>query len=183
MKTLWKSFKGGMKNEHGNIQWKLGEWVHQEGEIKACRNGLHCSERVIDAMRYVPCEILAVVKVKGKSNKETDKEAWSDMKLVTAYKWEKTDFIKLAIFAAELVIDIFENAYPNDDRPRKAIEAAKEWLKHPTVEKQNAAAAAYAAAADAAAYAAATYAAANTLAKCENYIQEEIIPNLKLYDI
>ena len=84
--------------------------------------------------------------------------------------------VKYALFAAEQVLDIFEKKYPEDDRPRKAIEAAKAWLKNPCKETAYAAAnaadaaanAAYAAAnaAYAAAYAAyvanaAAYAAAN----------------------
>ena len=35
---------------------------------------------------------------------------------------------RYAIFAAEQVIGIYEKKYPNDDRPRKAIEAAKAVL-------------------------------------------------------
>jgi hypothetical protein len=66
-----------------------------------------------------------------------------------------------AIFAAEQVIDIFEKKYPNDKRPREAIEAAKRVLKSPTAaNKEKARAAADAAAADAA-YAAAAAAAAD----------------------
>jgi hypothetical protein len=67
-----------------------------------------------------------------------------------------------AIFAAEQVIDIFEKKYPNDKRPREAIEAAKRVLKSPTAankEKARAAAAAAAADADAAYAAYAAYAA------------------------
>jgi hypothetical protein len=62
-----------------------------------------------------------------------------------------------AIVAAEGVLPIFEAAYPNDDRPRKAIEAAREALRSPTRANRRAAAdaAANAAAADAAYYAAA----------------------------
>ena len=63
------------------------------------------------------------------------------------------------------MLKIYEDKYPNDDRPQKAIQAAKAYLKNPTKENKNAAAnAAYAAnAANAAAYAAyaAAYAAAN----------------------
>jgi len=51
--------------------------------------------------------------------------------------------VKIAIYSAKLVLPIFEERYPNDDRPRKAIDAA------------------YAAAADAAAYAAAADVAAD----------------------
>ena len=61
--------------------------------------------------------------------------------------------IKYAIFAAEQVLHIFENKYPDDSRPRKAIESAKEYLNNPN-------AAAYAAA-DAADAADAAYAAAD----------------------
>jgi len=74
--------------------------------------------------------------------------------------------VKYALFAAEQVLDIFEKKYPEDDRPRKAIEAAKAWLKNPCKETADAAANAADAAADAAANAAdaaanAAYAAAN----------------------
>ena len=37
--------------------------------------------------------------------------------------------IRYAIYAAGLVLDIYEQKYPNDDRPRKAILAAKAYLK------------------------------------------------------
>ena len=43
----------------------------------------------------------------------------------------KTQSVKVAIYAAESVIDIFEKEYPDDKRPREAIEAAKAWLKNP----------------------------------------------------
>ena len=39
-----------------------------------------------------------------------------------------SDKIRYAIFAAEQVLGIFEKAYPNDKRPREAIEAAKAYL-------------------------------------------------------
>ena len=64
------------------------------------------------------------------------------MKVVKAYKWQKKDSVELAIYAAELVIDTYEKEYPNDDRPRKAIEAAKTYLKSPTDKNRQAAEAA-----------------------------------------
>jgi len=42
------------------------------------------------------------------------------------------DKIRYAIFAAEQVLSLFEEAYPGDDRPRKAIAAAKEYLEDKT---------------------------------------------------
>ena len=72
--------------------------------------------------------------------------------------------IKYAIFAAEQVIDVYEKSFPNDNRPRNAVDAAREYLNNPTPARARAAAAAYAAAyaapARARAAAAAAYAAA-----------------------
>ena len=61
----------------------------------------------------------------------------------------KTQAVKVAIYAAESVIDIFEAKYPKDKRPRKAIEAAKAWLKNPCAETAREAARVAASAAEA----------------------------------
>jgi len=70
----------------------------------------------------------------------------------------------LAIGFAEKALPIWEAEYPEDSRPRKAIEAAKEWLSNPSDAAANAAntaASAAARSANAVAYAAyAAYAAA-----------------------
>ena len=66
--------------------------------------------------------------------------------------------IRYAIFAAEQVLNIYETKYPDDDRPRKSIEAAKKYLKAKNKEAARAAEAA-AGAAEAAAGAAARAAA------------------------
>ena len=52
----------------------------------------------------------------------------------------KEDNIRYAIYSAEQVLDIFEKKYPGDKRPRKAIEAAKKYLKNPTEKNKNSAA-------------------------------------------
>src|SRR3990167_844207 len=51
----------------------------------------------------------------------------------------RPQYLAYAIYAAEQVIDIFEKKYPDDKRPREAIEAAKMVLKNDT--KKNRAAA------------------------------------------
>jgi len=99
-----------------------------------------------------------------------DKCIWSNW--LISRLLEKENKIRYAIFAAELVLHIFEKKYPTDDRPRKAIEAAKKYLK--TKNAATADATAYAAAdatADAAAYAAADAAADVAAVKKETYIK------------
>lgn len=79
--------------------------------------------------------------------------------------------VQYAIFAAEQVLYIFEDRFPEDNRPRLAITAAKEYLENQS-EETYAADTAYTAA-----YAAANTAAcaADTAAKKE--LQEKIIEN------
>jgi hypothetical protein len=85
---------------------------------------------------------------------------------------DRKQCLEVAIFAAREVLSIFEDKYPNDDRPRKAIESAEKWIKYPLDENRYAAdassdaaaAAAAAAAADASSDAAAAAAAADAAA-------------------
>ena len=164
--TLWKSMKAGLKSGVGDMTWKVGTWHNHKGKLDMCTSGLHASVRAIDAMRYVDCEILALVEVRGKHLKQDDKQCWSEMRVVKAYRWEKPDSVAMAIYSAELVIGEYEKRYPDDKRPRRAIEAAKAWLENPT-EENRAAASAAKAAADAAASAA-------VLDKVEAWIQARI---------
>ena len=131
MKYLWKSMKDGLHSNYDNSQWKVGEWRIEKPPTVECK-GLNASLHVMDAMSYVDMEILAKVEVAGKIIKANDKWTCEKMRVVEAYIWPKEESVKLAIFAAELVIDIYEKKYPNDDRPRKAIEAAKGWLENPS---------------------------------------------------
>jgi hypothetical protein len=137
---LWKSMKAGLKSANGGIDWKVGEWF-KEDKIKICERGFHASKEPLQAMGYVNCEILARVEVRGKSIKQDDKECWSEMRIKKAYEWTKEDSVSLAIFAAEMCLKNYEKQYPDDKRPRNAIEAAKAWLKNPTKENESASAA------------------------------------------
>jgi len=67
--------------------------------------------------------------------------------------------VTIAVFFAEDALSFWEAEFPENMRPRKAIEAAKEWIVNPCQETVDAAYAAYAAATANAANA--IYAAAN----------------------
>ena len=89
----------------------------------------------------------------------------------------KTKQIQYAVFCAEQVLHLFEENYPDDNRPRLAIEAAKAVIADPSNDNKKAAAysSAYAdaaaRAADAAAYAAAYAADAAAYAACVEQIK------------
>jgi hypothetical protein len=157
---LWKSMRAGLKSDHGNIKWVKGKWQKHEGTLAMCSSGFHASELIPDAMRYVNCEMLAKVEVRGTHDTQEDKQVWSEMKIVEVHEWTKDNSVGMAIVAAELVLHIYEDKYPKDDRPRKAIEAAKAYLKDHSAKSQTAAANAANAANAAYATANAAYAAA-----------------------
>jgi hypothetical protein len=141
---------------HGKMDWKLDKWQRVAGDIKACNNGFHCSLRMLDALNYVKGGLVARVEVAGGCDLESDKQSWRRMRLVDMRIWRPEDSVSLSIYAAESVINLYEKQYPKDDRPRKAIEAAKAYLADPTQERARAA---YAAGAAAYAAARAAYAA------------------------
>ena len=122
------------------------EWLNNES---ACKTGVEwfLAQKETDS-----------IKVVQKLMKE-DKFHWANWLIVRLMTHHQK--IQYAIFSAEQVIGVYEKEYPKDDRPRKAIEAAKIYLKNPSEKNKNAAYAAYAAyaAADAAyaAYAAAVW--------------------------
>jgi len=138
MKTRWKFLHEGMKSEHGNCVWKTGEWKHED-KTEMCSCGFHCSQKINQAFSFVQGEILTKVQVKGKSIINDNKEVWTDMKIIKSWKWQKKNSIALAIYAAELCLDNFEKVYPDDKRPRVAIQAAKKYLKNMTAKNASAA--------------------------------------------
>ena len=85
---------------------------------------------------------------------EEDQLDWANWTIVRVMT--RPQYMAYAIYAAEQVLPIYEKKYPGNDKPRKAIEAAKAVLVNDTKETRADAAAAY----DAAYAAAAVYAAA-----------------------
>jgi hypothetical protein len=147
---LYKTLLENNTSKHGKCKWTVGRWKKHKGDISMCNTGFHCSELIIDAMGYVEPIVIAEVEVRGKSEKQEDKQVWSEMRLIKTYRWTKKDSVSLAIFSAELVIENYEKEYPKNKRPRQAIQAAKKWLTNPTKQNQSAASAALSAALSAA---------------------------------
>ena len=73
--------------------------------------------------------------------------SYINLRKVAAYVMnieEQKKYVQEAIASAESYIDIWEKAYPEDKRPREAIEAAKACLANPTEATRKASYAAYA---------------------------------------
>lgn len=150
-------------------KFHLNKWYKEEN-ISICNKGFHASENIIDAMNHVNAGWVAKVEVRGKSIIKENKQCWSEMRILEWKKWTKKNSIELAIFAAELVLDNCEKKYPNDKRPREALEAAKEVLKRDFEQNRSAAKLAAKTAWSAAARSAAEY--DKTMQKCHNKVLE-----------
>ena len=145
-------------------KWRIGQRRTLKGEIIPCQYGYHASPSLWDALRYAPGALACKVELSGTIVPHgDDKYAASTRKLVAAVNVER----ELRLFAAdcaEHVLYLFEEKYPDDDRPRKAIQSARDFANdsisaYATNAAADAANAAYAAADAAHAAYAAAYAA------------------------
>ena len=141
------------------------EWLVEKN---ACQDGLDWFAKQGKEVEPIPLLNLLIKK------KKLD---WANWLIVRVMEYKQ--YVSYAVFAAELVIDIFEKEFPDDKRPRTAIEAAKKCIENPNDENKKEAAraagiAAYSAADSAAYWAAywAAYRAANSAANsaaCAEY--------------
>ena len=119
-----------------------GEWMPPH-EVIPCKSGYHLV--TIDQLINWIGETVWVAEGKGERVDHGDKIVFEQARLVRLTAWNTTKARLFAADCAEHVLHLFERQFPNDNRPRKAIEAAR----------------AAAANASAYAYAAYAYAAAN----------------------
>ena len=101
------------------------EWLQEK---KACKEGIKWFAAQVENDG---------VKIVKKLMKENQLQ-WANWLIVRIMEY-KQQYVSYAIYAAEQVIDNFEKEYPNDKRPREAIEAAKKCIENPTEENKNAA--------------------------------------------
>ena len=139
---LWKSLKlsddGRIVSDHDESEWTVGEWRTVCAPTEECV-GLNACENIVDAIGYVTPDVIAEVEVVGCCIKGDDKYTCERMRVIRAWKWDKEDSVALAIFAARLCLKNFEDVYPNDHRPRLAIEAAEAYQLNPSKAARSAA--------------------------------------------
>jgi hypothetical protein len=160
MTTYYKVLGHDHRPCHGGSgTWpEPGKWLSVSGEIVPCLRGLHLTDRA-HLVEWLGPEIwIAEVHPKATVADNGNKIAVSRARLVSRVDaWNERTQRLFAAACAEHVLPIFEKRYPDDDRPRRAIETARLFAdgRATAEELENA----YAAAAYAAAYAYAAYAA------------------------
>ena len=113
--------------------WVIGETriipVANRKKIVLCKYGYHFSPTLFDALMYAPGPLACLVQVPDESQvskEDSPKGVTYQRTLVKAINVDR----ELRLFAAdcaERVLLIFERERPNDDRPRKAIQAARDF--------------------------------------------------------
>ena len=115
----------------GHGTWNLprrpsapGKWMPKIENVVPCARGYHLvkGEQVIPWLRGG----LWIAEWKGEYVDHKDKFVVGQARLVRKVEtWNMTTVRLWAADCAERVLDVFEKARPGDDRPRKAIEAAR----------------------------------------------------------
>ena len=148
--TGYKFVKSDMRSANGSEPpWVLGEWRKHEGKLKLCESGYHASPTALESLQYTLGDRWFVVEAKGKVKKDGNEFVASEMRLVKEIP-AKVVAVRFALASARRCLDKFEVKYPEDNRPRQAIEAAEAWVNDQTEEKRSAASAAWRAAESAA---------------------------------
>lgn len=156
--TGYKWLTDDMRSVNGNESpWKIGVWKKIHKPLEMCKTGFHASENPLYSLEFVYGDRFFVVEAQGTVLHGTDKFVASEMRIVKELP-AKEIMVKFVIACAKNCLFRFEQKYPDDKRPRNAIEVAEKTAVAP-----DAAAIAYA---YATAYAAspATYAVATAYA-------------------
>jgi hypothetical protein len=157
---VYKWLNGREATHISGYRYRLGQWRAVKGPLVPCENGLHLM-RPEHLSRWIARDLF-VAEYEGEVLDAGDKIIVRKARIVEHLTgWnERTARLAAADFA-EAVLPIYEARHPDDDRPRKAIEAARAFANG----EIDAAAWAAAGAAATAAASAAAWAAAGAAAR------------------
>lgn len=132
----WKVLASGGNSCHGGTytwslprqlddgSWEPGEWSEEiTGELKPCKIGYHvCRDE--DLLAWLGEEIYEC-EVGGSVVECEGKVVVGRVRLLRKARWGIKEAISFAADCAGRVLHFYENKYPEDRRPREAIEAAR----------------------------------------------------------
>ena len=146
--TLYKVLGPQAEPVHGgNGAWHLprgkrpGKWMPEVASPKCCARGYHLVElqALLEWLR-ADCTIW---EAEGRGASHTDgsgKTSYAQARLLRRVQLSERDMRLFAADCAEHVLCLFESRCPNDDRPRRAIDAARAYARGEIDEAARAAA-------------------------------------------
>ena len=124
--------KGGGPCNGGSGKWHLpkngkpGGWMPKIKDIVPCKRGYHLC-RSEDLIQWLNVEIYEA-EGRGKSIRDKDKDVFEQAQLIRKIEsWNEKTARLFAADCAEHVLPIFEKTFPDDKRPREAIQAARDF--------------------------------------------------------
>ena len=165
----YKALKDGKTCHGGNAVYhkpkgkRPGKWMPEVKDVVLCEIGYHvCTADQLISWIH-DCNEVWEVEVRGNSTGAVDKSVHQQIRLIRRVMTER-ELLLLAADYAEHVLRFYEDKYPDDDRPRKAIEATRDYVNGKINAAARAAAGAAAGNAARAAARAAAWAAARDVA-------------------
>src|SRR3990167_1946241 len=125
----------GCAGADGQLPRKKLSKAYLVNELHACRSGVEWWQQLHET------DSLAVLRAL------MEQDRWDWCRWLSVRLMSHQQKVEWAIFSAVQVLPLFNVQYPQDQRPRKAIKAAKAWLLSPNILTRSDAAAAAAAAA------------------------------------
>lgn len=127
-----------MKSQNGGTKWRKNIWKKHKGTIEICEQGFHACRTPLQSLDYTYGGKWYIVEAQGNIKEEKeDKFVASEMRLIQELPIKKI-LVEFAIRCAERNIKNFEKEFPNDKRPREAINAAKKYIKNPCKKTKSA---------------------------------------------
>jgi hypothetical protein len=128
MITGYKWLKDDMRSANGcEPPWEIGVWKKTEEPLVMCSVGYHASENPVHSLKYKCGNRLFIVEADGTLIKDEDKFVASEMRIVQELP-AKEIIIQFALACAKNCLFRFEGLYPDDPRPRQAIEAVEKYI-------------------------------------------------------
>jgi len=144
-RKYYKCLKADGSGVYGRGKWHLptgkrpGKWMPPtRGDLALCSNGYHacCKKDLVDWLDDRIFEVAFRGEVIRGDNKVVGREA----RLVRELHWDAKIARLFACDCAERVLPLFEARFPDDKRPRNAIETARRFVNRVTARDRLAAA-------------------------------------------
>ena len=129
----WHFIKDDYTCGHGQLgKIKVGKTYIAKRDIALCKNGLHASKRILDALSYGPGSVVCRVEMSGKILYDDDKLVAEKRKVL--WMFDATNLLhEFSCRCAEDALTLVDNP---DPRSIAAIEAKRKWLKGLITDKE-----------------------------------------------
>ena len=103
-----------------------GKWLPKVDKLEMCKSGYHACKKA-DVFEWLEAQMYEV-EFSGKKLKGDNKDCAQEMRFIRKIESYNDKTLRLfACWCVEEVLPIYEKEYPNDNRPRSAIEVAKRY--------------------------------------------------------